>query len=168
MPSFLATARSNKLPSAQIGNVIAETQYNGSDNLLLVCPLEGSQTLNNRRFTVRIGGTCGSNGATNLTIKVYFGISATIASNTALASTGAVAMASANHNFWLDILMQYDTISNKIQGYFIGQIAGTVVSETTLSAIPTSVSDVAEGQGFTVTALFGTTQTGNVSIVQTF
>jgi hypothetical protein len=168
MPSFLATARSNKLPSANLGNATAETQFLGSDNVLLVCPMEGSLVLNNRTFRLRIAGRCGSGTTSNFTVAVYFGVSTTIGSNTKIATTAATAMASASHNFLIDVTMQYDTTSNKIQGQYSGNIANGLITAAGLTNALTSVSDVAEGQGFTVTGLFGSTNASNSAIIDTF
>lgn len=152
MPSFLATARSNKLPSAALANPTSEAQFLGSDNNVLICPLEGSGALNNRMFRLRVAGHGSSTGANNLVIKVYFGISTTIGSNTQIATSGNIAMASTAQNWYIDFIMQYDTSSNKVQGEFYGQGANALIARAALSNALTSFSDVAEGQGFTVTA----------------
>jgi hypothetical protein len=170
MPGFLATARSNKLPSANTGNVTAETIILGSDNLPLICPLEGSSVLNNRRFRLSISGHATSGTTSNLTIKLYLGTSATLANNgTAILSTGAMALASGSQNFFVDVLMNYDTVSQKIQGIFFGQGVNTLIALTALTATSLgSISDVAEGQGFTLTALFGSTNATNACVIDTF
>ena len=168
MPSFSATARSNKLPSANLGNALAEAQFLGSDGLVLTCPLEGSIVLNNRTFRLRVAGRCGSGTTSNFTVAVYFGVSTTIGSNTKIATTAATAMASANHNFLIDVTMNYDTASNKVQGQYGGNIANGLITAAGLTNVLTSFSDVAEGQGFTVTGLFGSTNASNQAIIDTF
>lgn len=168
MPSFIATARSNKLPSANLGNALAEAQFLGSDGLVLVCPLEGSSVLNNRPFRLRIGGRCGSGTTSNFTLKVYSGVSTTIGSNTQIATSGAIAMASLNHNFFIEVLMTLDTTSSRVEGVFSGTMANGVIAVAALSNVLTAFSDVAEGQGFTVTGLFGSTNASNQAIIDTF
>ena len=168
MPRYDATARSNKLPSADLGNALSEAQYLGSDGNALVCPLEGSIALNNRPFRLVVMGRCGSGTTSNFTVAVYFGVSTTIGSNTKIATTAATAMASASHNFRIEIQMQYDTTSNKVQGEFGGNIANGLITKAGLSNVLTAFSDVAEGQGFTVTGLFGSTNAANSSVIYSF
>jgi hypothetical protein len=158
MPSFLASARSNKLPSNLLSNPTSESQFLGSDGNPLVLPLEGSLVLqtpgNARRFRLSVAGYGTSTGANTLTIKLYLGTSSTIANNgTAFIST-TVAMNSTNQNWFLDVYLIFDTQSKQIGGYFIGYaglstgvIAQTAITGTSMG----SFSDSAEGQGITIT-----------------
>jgi hypothetical protein len=158
MPSMLATARSNKLPSKTLVSPTAEAQFLGSDGNPLVLPLEGSLVLqtpgNQRRFRLSVAGYGTSTGANTLTIKLYLGTSATIASNgTAFIST-TVAMNSTNQNWFFDVYLNYDTQSNQVGGYYVGY-AGLSTGIIDITAITStsmgSFSDIAENQGITIT-----------------
>jgi|SRR5271166_4136247 len=158
MPSFLATARSNKLPSNSLANPTSEAQFLGSDGNPLICPIEGSQVLqtpgNQRRFKLSIAGYGTSTGANNLVIKLYLGTSSTIANNgTAFLSSGNIAMNSTNQNWFLNVELTYDTQSKQIGGIFYGFGAAGLIDLTAITMTSTgSFSDTAEGQGITITA----------------
>lgn len=166
--SFLATSRSNKLPSVGVGNATTESIFNGSDSNQLQLAIEGSGVLNMRPFRVRVWGRTTGGTTTNVTIALYLGTNATFSNNTKLATTGAVACNSTSGNFFLETYMLYDTTSNKIQGYFWGFSNGVAVSPTVQSAAVTGFSDTAEGQGLTVTALFSATNAGNTAFIDGF
>ena len=174
MPAFTATARSNQLPSKGTGNVTSETQILGQDGKVLICPLEGSQVLqtpgNARRFRLSIAGYGTSGTTSTVTFKVYFGTSSTIASNgTAMVSVTTASFASTNQNFFLDTYLIYDSVSTSFAGYTIGSAVNTNVAQTAITQTSvTTVSDVAEGQGFTLTAIFNSTNSSNNLVVTTF
>lgn len=170
MPSFSATARSNKLPSNSLANPTSEAQFLGSDGNPLVCPIEGSLVLqtpgNQRRFRLSVAGYGTCTAGNSLTLKLYLGTSSTIANNgTAFIST-TVAMNSTNQNWFLDIYLNFDTQSKQVGGYFIGYaglstgvIAQTAITSTSMG----SFSDSAEGQGFTITGTCAGTSSHTVT-----
>lgn len=174
MPSFLATARSNKLPSTGTGNITSETQINGSDGNLLVCPFEGSLVMqtpgNARRFKLSIAGYGVSGTTSTFTLKLYFGTSTTIASNgTAMISATTASFASTNQNFFLNVELIYDSVSKSFAGVYYGQAANTLIDLTAITQTSvTTVSDVAEGQGFSLTGIFNSTNASNNLVVTTF
>jgi hypothetical protein len=175
MPSFLATSHSNKLPSTGTGNVIAETQILGSDGNLLILPLEGSLILqtpgNARRFKISIAGYGKSGTTSTVTLKLYFGTSTTISSNgTALVAPTTASFGSTNQNFFLNVELIYDSVSGSIAGIFYGQAANTLIDLTaiTQTSVASGISDTAEGQGFTLTAIFNSTNASNNLVITTF
>jgi hypothetical protein len=173
MPSFLASARSNKLPSTGTGNVTSETQILGSDGKVLVVPIEGSLVLqtpgNARRFRYSIAGYMTSGTSSTVTLKMYLGTSTTIANNgTALFSITTASLGSTNQNFFLDLVLMYDSVSQSIAGYYVGQACNTLIDLTAITQTSlTTFSDVAENQGFTLTAIFNSTNASNNLIVTT-
>lgn len=174
MPSFNATSRSNQLPSKGTGNVTSETQILGADGKLLTLPLEGSLVLqtpgNARRFRLSIGGYMTSGTTSTVTLKLYFGTSTTISSNgTAIVAPTTASLASTNQNFFLDVHLIYDSVSTSFGGYFIGSAVNTNIAATAITQTSvTAVSDVAEGQGFSLTAIFNSTNASNNLVVTTF
>jgi hypothetical protein len=174
MPSFLATSHSNKLPSTATGNVTAETQILGSDGNLLILPIEGSYALqtpgNYRKFRVTIGGYATSGTTAQVTLKMYLGTSTTIASNgTAVIGPQFASLASGSHNFFITIDMSYDTVSKIIEGIYYGQAVSTLINLTAITTTSTgSFSDLSESQGFTLTAIFGSSNASNTLVISQF
>lgn len=170
MPSFLATARSNKLPSQATGNVTAETQILGSDGALLLCPIEGSSTLNNRRFRLSIAGRATSGTTSTVNLRLYLGTSTTIATNgTALFNITTASFASGSHTFAIDVLLKLDTVGNIIEGIYFGQAVNTLIALTAITSTSTgSFSDTSETQAFNLTAIFNSTNASNTLVVDTF
>lgn len=180
MPQVNTISTAALLSSTDVGNVTSETQYkdSGGTNKLLL-PIPASNKLKAKPWYVLVGGRAGSGTTSNFTAAVYFGNHATISNNTAIATTGAIALASANHNWFLEILCMWDVTSKKIQGNFTGQVANSLVSLAALTNPVTSVdlsladtdySATAAGANklLTVTALFGSSNASNTSIVDYF
>jgi len=174
MPSFLATARSNQLPSKASGNLTSETQILGADGKLLICPMEGSLALstpgNARRFRLSIAGYMTSGTTSTVTLKLYFGTSTTISSNgTAMFSITTASLASTNQNFFVDVNLIYDSVSTSFGGYYIGSAVNTNISATAITQTSvTAVSASSEAQGWNLTAIFNTTNASNNLVVTTF
>jgi hypothetical protein len=174
MPSFLATARSNQLPSKGTGNVTSETQILGADGKVLIIPLEGSLVLqtpgNARRFKLSIAGYMTSGTTSTVTLKLYFGTSTTISSNgTAMFSITTASLASTNQNFFIDVWLVYDSVSGSFGGNFFGSAVNTLIDLTaiTQTSVASGIADSAEGQGFTLTAIFNSTNASNNLFVTT-
>ena len=174
MADFLATSRSNQLPSKGTGNIVAETQILGADGKLLICPIEGSLVLqtpgNARLFDLHIAGYGTSGTTSTVTLKLYLGTSTTIASNgTAVISTTTSSFASTNQNFFVKTEFIYDSVSGLIQGCFHGLQVNTVIALTNVTATSLgSFSDSAEGQGFTLTGIFNSSNASNNLVITTF
>lgn len=178
MPSSLTMYRAAMLPSTNLGNATAETQFkDGRGSLPLQLALPSNGILANKSFRVRISGRCATTTNTTLNLKVYFGISSTIASNTLILDCAAQTVNTITSSFevWLD--MQWSGDSNAITGRGTGQVANAVVgpqalNNTPLSANPNrdSSTTLASGTtyGFTVTGVFGGSSTGNSAIIDSF
>jgi hypothetical protein len=108
---------------------------------LLSVPLPPKIGLEQIPLDVNWSGYVKTTNAGNVTLALYSGTSATVGSDTALATTGAVAVTSTTCPFFLHIKGIYDSVSGKFQGYYDGQLNGTVIAPTTLTAIPTGISD---------------------------
>ena len=175
MGSFLATTRAKNLPSTGSGNVITTAAMvldSGGVNIL-VLPLDGSQVMSNRMFKIRVAGRAVSGTTSTLTVSAYFTAttpSATVASNgTAFMATSATSLASVKQSFFLEATCFYNADSTTIQGYYVGQIADTLIDLTAITTTSlTTVSATTEGQLFSLAVLFGTTNASNNCIIDEF
>ena len=165
------TAANGRLPSDAAGaSSTAEFLFaKSSSRYILYAP--GSNKLLNRPFRVHLWGRATGGTTTNLTIKLYSGISATIGSNTNIATSGAIAVNSVSGNFRLVSDMVWDATSDKYQGVFYGHINGTAVSDTINASVivPASDPSVAEGtNGFTATGQFSASNANSLAILDGF
>ncbi len=183
MPDFGLANSAKPLPSAELnagGTSTSEVQFTTASALgqvaagqPLVCPLPGSNVLKNRPFKVRVGGrvTCASGTSSNFTGIVYVGTSATIASNVAIATTGALATRS-NVGFWtLDIDLAYSGDNNNIFGRYTGFVNHeTVVASAVITSTAqlTTLASESSNNGLTVTGTFSTGTAGNKAYVDYF
>jgi hypothetical protein len=108
---------------------------------LLVVPIPPKVGLEQVAFDVNWSGYVKTTNAGNVTLKLYSGTSATVGNDTALATTGAIAVTTTSCPFFLHLKGSYDSVSGKFQGYYDGQLNGTVISPTTFTAVPTGISD---------------------------
>lgn len=74
MPSSQTLYRAAMLPSKDIGNVTAETQFSDGRSALLKLPLPSNNSLANRSFRVRILGRCATTTNTTLELLVYLAL----------------------------------------------------------------------------------------------
>lgn len=180
MPSIELGKAARPLPSAELnlgGTSTAEAQFKtaaaeGSTAAAatLVCYMPGSNTMKQRRFTVRVGGRLTGGGTTNFTGKLYWGTSSTIGSNTNIATTGAIAVNSASATWELEIVAAWDSTSQKITGLQKGWVNATAVAQVIVTNVPTAVDLSAEStsNGWTVTGTFSSGFAGNVAYVDYF
>lgn len=180
MSDIQASNRAIPLPSAEInlgGTSTSEAQFltasaqNGvAAGTRLICYTPGSNSLKSRRFTVRVGGRVTGGTTTNFTAKLYWGTSATIASNTSIATTSTNAVNSASGNWEIVAECQWDSTSQKIGGTFAGYVNATAVARAILSNLPTSVdlSGESTSNGLTVTGTFSSGHASNAAYVDYF
>jgi hypothetical protein len=177
MPSSLTIYRAPFLPGNDAGNITAETQLPNGRGASLILALPSNGSLSNKSFRVRLAGRVQTNSNLNVTIAVYFGFSATIASNTQVFTTSAVTVnnLTTGWEIWLDCFWSGD--GNLITGAGRGQVANSVIGpsalvNTPLSANPNrdSSTTLASGTtyGLTVTGLFSGSSTGNHLFVDDF
>lgn len=93
------------------------------------------------RFRVIAFGRVAAGASHNFTAKLAYGTSATTTSNTSVATSGAIALTTAigKTTWFMELHLQYDADSQRINGYFSGQVHTTTVSPTTLSNALTAV-----------------------------
>jgi hypothetical protein len=187
MPDIQAAQSAVPLPSAELnlgGTSTSEKQFLSASASGGVaagspcqCRIPGSNVLKNRQFSIRIQGRVTGGTTTNFTVKVYYGNSTTIGSNTSLATTGAIAVNSASGQFFMELICSWDATSQKIGGVFYGWVNATAVAQVVLSNLPTAVDlsteavlTTASGTQpvLTVTGQFSAGNAANVAFVDQF
>lgn len=145
-----------KVPGTAVGaSSTAETQLTDSTGSLAVCYLPGSSKMTlyggGRPFIVRAFGRTTTGASTNVTIKLYYGVSATIGSNTLIEASTARAINSTSSNWYIEAVCMCDTTSQKITGYGCANVNNLFDTTAALDNAPTSVDLTVEGLGFTAT-----------------
>lgn len=123
-----------------------------------------------RPFSVKINGVINSAQSENITVKLYNATAAAFAAGftavtgtgqTAIATTGAMATGAAlKFNFFLEAVLEWDSISGTLSGYYYGHhSAGTpaVIGPTTITSQVTTIKESDLNFYFTLTASVGTT-----------
>jgi len=164
--------RADYIPGANLGNVTSETQFKNSQGNLLVLTLPWNNSLSNANFYVRVSGRVISTVSLNFSVALYFGRSATIASNTQVYASGLVTT-NGSSNWNIQTNLYWDATSNAINGDGQGQIANSFLGRSSIanvpSASPSQASTAALTQlGFTVTGTFDTSSAGNQAFVDNF
>jgi hypothetical protein len=180
MPSIEVGSTAMPLPSAEInlgGTSTSEKQFlmaSASGSLAagqpLTCFADGSNVLKRRPFKVVVGGRVTGAGATNFTGKLYLGTSSTIASNTNIASTGAVATAGNTGTWHLEADLAWNSDNGIVSGIQRGWVIAVAVAQATLttSASITTLNTENSNNGFTVTGQFSSGIAGNAAYVDYF
>jgi hypothetical protein len=123
-----------------------------------VTPL-GAQFL---RFKVHAWGTAITSVTSNFQAILYYGVSATAASNTAMVTLTNRSYVSTTGQWVIEADLLWDARTQKIQGPGGGSNLTTL--ETTALITPvTGVDLTVSGLGMCVGALFGTTGAGNIA-----
>lgn len=170
MPAADTTHRAALLPSDALGASSTSELQVTKGGTLVTLPFEGSNVNKQRPFLLKIWGrSTTAGGASNLTVKIYYGTSSTIGNNVNIASTGAVAAGSSvSSNFYLECLCIVDSTSQKINGLLRGWVGATAVAQAFATAVPTGVDPSVEGNAFSATIQFSASNAGIFAIVDGF
>ncbi len=177
MPSAMTLGRAVMLPFTDLGNATSEKQFLDGRGNLGQLALPSNNSLANKSFRVRISGRVQTTTNTTFEMRIYFGISSTIASNTLIFDAGALTINNVKSNFEVWIDCQWDADSKSINGRGTGQIAENIVGPSTLNNTPLNADPnrdsstfLASGTtyGFTLTGVFGGSSAGNHCIVDAF
>lgn len=175
MPGIGMVYTASFIPSQDIGNVTAETQFKNSQGAQanLVLPADGQFI--NSRLKIRLGGRVATTSNLTFTVNLYFGTSATIASNTLLLSSGAQTVNTKKTNWHIDVDLFWDGDSNTFCGIGSGQMSNGPIGPSALSNVPSAnpnvrntISNAATAYGFTVTGQFSGSSSGNHSFLDIF
>lgn len=129
----------------------------------------------NKPFDVKAWGRFTGGTTTNLTVRVMTSatqISATDGSNTALFSSGAVAVNSVSGQWMLESELIWDVTGLKIAGIFWGYIQGSTNTAVTQAVVTpfslTAAQFGTNGVSFGVDAIFSATNAGNIVYLDGF
>lgn len=138
-----AALKQGVLPAVQALAGTSETVLTNPLNpaQLLAVPLPGNSGFEQIPFDIYISGKVTTLNSTNVTLKLYSGTSATVGSDVALATSGAVAVNTATAPFFLHVHGVYDSTSGLFTGYYEGQFDNTTIARTNITAQPTGISD---------------------------
>lgn len=153
--------------AASQGNVTAASVFLQSDNSSKAAAVyipdqwQVASVAGAYAFNLKAWGRVTPGQTGNFTPVIQFGTSITAASNTNCI-TGGAASYSASGCWRLDAAMIWDYTSKTVNGYLVGNnaSAGTLVSVAATTQL-TSKDLSSNGLGFCVSALFGTSDTGN-------
>lgn len=142
----------NIAPVQQVLTGTAETQLVSGQ--LPTAPLSiaipPATNLEQSPFDLYWSGSVTTTSTTNLTAKVYAGVSTTIGSNTLLGSSGAIAQngttgtGAVTAPFWAHARLIYDSVSGLLCGDIEFYVNKTKVASVTLSNFPTGISNLGD------------------------
>jgi hypothetical protein len=166
------------LPAKQAITGTAETQMTdpalaNANPLVLALPPGGP--CEQEAFDITFSGYVTTTQSSTVVFKLYLGASATIGSNTVLASTTSATVATTTVPFRFTVTLNYDSVSGKLTGTYSGIIGGTLTALTALTGAPVSASANNAGTNlgtpvlsFTLTVTFGTGATANTVNLKDF
>lgn len=173
MPSNSTVSQAKGLPSKEInqgGTSTAEAQFIAAGvttPLILYYP--GSSKLDKKPFRIYASGrVIAGTGTPNFTVSIYHGISSTIGSNTKLATTSTIAIATTQGNWMLQSDCFWDSSSQRIEGLQKGFIYATALAQVINTAAMTAVDLTTEGLGLTITGTFSAGNAANAAYVDVF
>jgi len=174
-----------RVPSALVGTTAittTETQFKDAASAALVSAAGAAATtadpvkvgilaekVDGQMFTLQIAGRVTGGGTTNVTLNICYGKAAAFASNTTIATSGAVAVNSANTNFGYIVRLMWDSTSLILQGVSGDGWMGTTPTIHT-KAITTAQTAVAATTllAFTVTCTYSASFAGNAAYLTQF
>lgn len=173
------TFRTAKLPSAEInlgGTATTEATFLDTAGNYLTCYVPGSGALSFKPFRIYAAGRCiAGTGTPNFTASFYWGAGNTIytaSTQTKIASTGAVAIATTQGSWELVWDGLWDNTSRRLIGRMSGFVYATAVAVAIGSSIATSVdlntATTSEGQGISITGTFSAGNASNKAYVDVF
>lgn len=177
MPSSATLYRAPLLPGNDLGNQTSETQMPNGRGTPLILPLPSNGSLANKRFRLIVSGRIATTTNTTFNLNVYFGFSATLASNTLIFSSGANTVNNTNTGFSLWVDLYWNAANLSITGRGEGQMNNNPIGPSGISNSITSVDPARDSStflasgatyGFTTTGTFGASSTGNHAFVDIF
>ena len=167
-------ANNSALPALQSVTVTTETQIVDPSNtaLPLTVLIPPGGPCEQESFELVFSGYVTTTQSATVIFKVYEGYSATIGSNTIIATmTTSAAIATATAPFEFRVKMVYDSVSGKLTGRYDGIVQGTATASTVITSAPISASIKNTNNpvlGFTLTVTFSAATTANVVNIKDF
>lgn len=120
-------------------------------------------------FVVKAGGRCTGGTTTNYTVTLYFGTSLTAASNTVIEASTARAINSENENWHIEVHVNWDEVSQKINGWGLSQVSNLYDAAAALdNQVTAAEGDDNDTQGFVVAGTFSSGNASNTSHLDYF
>jgi hypothetical protein len=154
------------LPALQSFATTAETQFNlPSLRIPLAVAIPPGGPCEQEEFYVVFSGYITTTQSSTIIFKLYAGDSATIGSNTLLASTSSETVATTTKPFACKATLVYDSVSGKLTGRFEGIVGATATALAVVAGAPPFALSINNVNNpvltFTLTATFGTAATPN-------
>lgn len=143
-PLNVQAAQSGPLPKLQLIVGATETQIMSAENPLIPLSVAIPPATMNEQTVLDLfaSGYLTQTAATGtVTLKLYSGVSTTIASNQLLGSSGAITLAIGSAAWWAHIQFIYDSVSGILSGKIDFYVNKIVVAAVTLSNFPTGVNN---------------------------
>lgn len=117
-----------------------------------------------RPFRLRVVGNATLNAGTGNTvaIAIYVGTSSTTSSDVKIAALTAGGAPSTSCNFLLEAVVQWDSTSQVLGGYYVGQIANTLTAQHALASAASVTT--ASNLSFVASGTFGNAGGGTINI----
>jgi hypothetical protein len=112
-----------------------------NSTIALILPITANQGLEQIPWDLVVSGFITTTNSSNITCKIYSGTSLTVGSDTAVATSGAIAVNTVSAPFFMRLYVIYDSVSGKLQGSFEGMINNVLVAKTALSNVVTGIKD---------------------------
>jgi hypothetical protein len=161
------------LPATNTITTTTETVITAGPNQtnaqVLVLQIPPGGPLEQRPFDVVASGEITTGASSTVNVKLYSGVSATVASNTLLGASGAITAFSGKTSWYAKATLIYDSISGKMSGTIKFLVNNVLVAETAISNIITGISNANNPvASFVLSVTFGTANAGNIIVVQDF
>lgn len=130
-------------PATLILSAAAEVVVPNPQNATLpfICPLSGNQGNEQTMIDLVASGIVNTGQATNVTLKLYSGVSLTIGSDSLLGSSGAIAVNTTTTPWRCHAELIYDSVSGKLHGDVEWLLNNTLVAKAAVSTVVTGLKD---------------------------
>ena len=148
-----------------LSSAISQQAYGRKDSVGTATPFYAAKTFDGGRpFRLRVVGQCTlpAGAGNSLALNIYQGTSATVGSDSKIAAIGAGGAPSTSFNFVAEVFVQWDSTSQVLGGYYVGQIGNTFTAQHALTN-PSPVT-ASTGLNFVVSATYGNAAGGTTYI----
>jgi hypothetical protein len=144
-PLNVQAAQAGPLPVLQLVSVATETQIMSAENVLVPLSIALPPATADEQTVLDLfaSGYFKQTAATGtITLKLYSGVSVTIASNQLLGSSGAITQTIGTAAWWAHAQLIYDSVSGTLAGKIDFYVNKIVVAAVTFSNFPANVSNL--------------------------
>lgn len=157
------------LPSADLGNVTGTaTGFLDQSGNVIICPLPAAGQIKNKMFRLRAWGRVTGGTTTNFTPSLYYGLSATVSSDSIVKAATAAAVDSAAHSWQMVGDFVWDADSDTIQGAITFRIAAVAITALVVTTAISADPQANTPQGLIISGLFSASNAGNIAFLDGF